>query len=358
MGRVQPGGAIEGRLVFSNGVQGVLEVEARVAVGGEYRGFVRQLRSRWRILMASRIAVLTLALAACASGGTPDTQRASATHAASPTTCAMLPATTDTAEVVVYAALGPSSVSGTDWHRGRRVLRPEQERELVALLDLFRARFPADALVPTPLTLPTDVEELEHVKKADRSVPSLASGTTFTWHRDGRITGIAIDRSSRSAAIDMAIVRTLSNLGVERAVAGLRFDDVVRARSRADSISLRLEMAFHRDSAVATISLATIRAPAYHETPAVAATAGPAPRYPSDLLEQSVEGEVLAEFLIDTAGRVDPKSVAVRKMTRPAFGRAVIDVLPQMRFRPHRLNGCLVEAVVLLPFAFKVRDRY
>jgi hypothetical protein len=40
MGRVQPGGAIEGRLVFSNGVQGVLEVEALVAVGGEYRGFV------------------------------------------------------------------------------------------------------------------------------------------------------------------------------------------------------------------------------------------------------------------------------------------------------------------------------
>ena len=40
MGRVQPGGAIEGRLVFSNGVQGRLEVEAVVAVGGEYRGFV------------------------------------------------------------------------------------------------------------------------------------------------------------------------------------------------------------------------------------------------------------------------------------------------------------------------------
>jgi hypothetical protein len=40
MGRVQPRGAIEGRLVFSNGVQGRLEVEAVVAVGGEYRGFV------------------------------------------------------------------------------------------------------------------------------------------------------------------------------------------------------------------------------------------------------------------------------------------------------------------------------
>ena len=40
MGRVQPGGQIEGRLILSNGVQGRLAVEAQVAVGGEYRGSV------------------------------------------------------------------------------------------------------------------------------------------------------------------------------------------------------------------------------------------------------------------------------------------------------------------------------
>jgi len=40
MGRVQPGGAIEGRLVFSDGVQGRLEVDAVVAVGGDYSGSV------------------------------------------------------------------------------------------------------------------------------------------------------------------------------------------------------------------------------------------------------------------------------------------------------------------------------
>ena len=40
MGRVQPGGRIEGRLILSNGVAGRLEVEAQVAVGGEYHGSV------------------------------------------------------------------------------------------------------------------------------------------------------------------------------------------------------------------------------------------------------------------------------------------------------------------------------
>jgi hypothetical protein len=40
MGRVQVGGAIDGRFIFSNGVAGRLDVESRVAVGGTYDGSV------------------------------------------------------------------------------------------------------------------------------------------------------------------------------------------------------------------------------------------------------------------------------------------------------------------------------
>ena len=39
-GGVEPGGMIEGRLLFSKGVEGTLNVVARVAVGGNYRGTV------------------------------------------------------------------------------------------------------------------------------------------------------------------------------------------------------------------------------------------------------------------------------------------------------------------------------
>ena len=38
MGRVQVGGAIDGRFVFSNGVAGELKADAIVAVGGTYQG--------------------------------------------------------------------------------------------------------------------------------------------------------------------------------------------------------------------------------------------------------------------------------------------------------------------------------
>jgi hypothetical protein len=41
IGRVQPGGRIEGRILFSRGVQGRLNIEeTRVAVGGDYSGSV------------------------------------------------------------------------------------------------------------------------------------------------------------------------------------------------------------------------------------------------------------------------------------------------------------------------------
>ena len=38
MGRSQPGGGIDGRLVLHGGARGVLDVQARIAVGGDYAG--------------------------------------------------------------------------------------------------------------------------------------------------------------------------------------------------------------------------------------------------------------------------------------------------------------------------------
>lgn len=40
MGRSEPGGHISGRFVFSRGVEGRLEVESQLAVGGQYHGMV------------------------------------------------------------------------------------------------------------------------------------------------------------------------------------------------------------------------------------------------------------------------------------------------------------------------------
>ena len=41
-GRAAPGGAIDAHLIFSRGMQGVLDVDGQVAVGGSYQGRVRR----------------------------------------------------------------------------------------------------------------------------------------------------------------------------------------------------------------------------------------------------------------------------------------------------------------------------
>ena len=65
------------------------------------------------------------------------------------------------------------------------------------------------------------------------------------------------------------------------------------------------------------------------------------------------EGEVLAEFVVDTAGRVETGTV---KMLRAADARLVAQVralLPELRFTPAELvRGCPVRQIVQYPFRF------
>jgi TonB family protein len=263
-----------------------------------------------------------------------------------------LPATPDSSDVTVYSTLGPSAISVRDWHATKRVLPREQERALRDVLERFRAQFPAATLVPASLTLPLDVGEMEYVKNPVRSVPSLWSRTTFTWHRDGRVTNVVNDRSSRSPKLDSAIVNTLGRLGEDRTLASLPFGDAARTHGAPDSIHLALEISYHPDPAVATAPLAVIRAPSYHEVPALPLAGTPHPPYPANLRGQTLDGRVLVQFAVDTLGRVNPHTVRVLESTHSEFTSAVLAVLPEWRLRPTRLNGCLVEAAVQQPFAF------
>src|SRR5688500_16500516 len=59
-----------------------------------------------------------------------------------------------------------------------------------------------------------------------------------------------------------------------------------------------------------------------------------APRYPDALRLAGVEGEVLAQFVVDTAGRAEVSSFKVLKSSNDQFTKAVENALPQMRFVP------------------------
>jgi protein TonB len=65
----------------------------------------------------------------------------------------------------------------------------------------------------------------------------------------------------------------------------------------------------------------------------------PAPRYPKHLEAAGLQGRVLVEFVIDTAGRVEPGSVRSLESTHPAFEEAAQEAMLRSLFEPARLSG-------------------
>jgi len=77
-------------------------------------------------------------------------------------------------------------------------------------------------------------------------------------------------------------------------------------------------------------------------------------RYPDAMRSANREGEVLAQFVVDARGMVEPSTLHVLKSTDPAFTKAVAAALPTMRFTPARVHGRPVKQVVELPFTFSL----
>jgi protein TonB len=78
------------------------------------------------------------------------------------------------------------------------------------------------------------------------------------------------------------------------------------------------------------------------------------PRYPDMLRSAGVEGEVLAQFVVDTTGRADVGSFKVLKTTHDLFATAVKNALPNMRFSPAEVGGRKVKQLVQQPFTFAI----
>jgi len=78
------------------------------------------------------------------------------------------------------------------------------------------------------------------------------------------------------------------------------------------------------------------------------------PRYPDMLRTANVEGEVLAQFVVDTTGLADMSQFKVLKSTHDMFTSSVRSVLPQMRFYPAEVGGHKVKQLVQMPFQFNL----
>jgi protein TonB len=79
------------------------------------------------------------------------------------------------------------------------------------------------------------------------------------------------------------------------------------------------------------------------------------PRYPDILRSSSIEGEVLAQFVVDTTGRVEVSTFKVIRTSHELFSASVRQALPNMRFLPAEVGGRKVKQLVQQPFVFALQ---
>ncbi len=80
----------------------------------------------------------------------------------------------------------------------------------------------------------------------------------------------------------------------------------------------------------------------------------PLPKYPSDVLEAGIEGDVIARLQIDSSGRVnDVVIVSHQGQQDPRLDQAAISALLQWQFQPALREGEPVASVVQVPVEFR-----
>jgi TonB family protein len=80
----------------------------------------------------------------------------------------------------------------------------------------------------------------------------------------------------------------------------------------------------------------------------------PAPAYPQLLRDMGITGRVVAEFVVDTAGWIEPGSWRVVQATHEGFVRAAREAVLRARFHPARVRGVPVRQLVHLPVTFSI----
>jgi protein TonB len=78
------------------------------------------------------------------------------------------------------------------------------------------------------------------------------------------------------------------------------------------------------------------------------------PQYPEVLRSAGIEGDVDLEFVIDTTGRAELRTVRVVSSTHQRFTDAAVRALTRARFVPAELDGRPVRQLVRMPFGFKL----
>lgn len=82
---------------------------------------------------------------------------------------------------------------------------------------------------------------------------------------------------------------------------------------------------------------------------------GDSPEYPAGLRDARVEGEVMAQFVVNESGRYESGTLKILNSSNSQFTAAVKDALPRMKFSAAQIGGKKVQQLVQMPFKFNIK---
>jgi TonB family protein len=91
------------------------------------------------------------------------------------------------------------------------------------------------------------------------------------------------------------------------------------------------------------------------DTRAELAVSSPAVTYPAPLFAEGVGGSVVAEFVVDTAGRVEEGTFGIVSSTNPLFSEAVREAVEGATYTPAQRHRLRVRQLIQQPFSFVPR---
>jgi protein TonB len=100
------------------------------------------------------------------------------------------------------------------------------------------------------------------------------------------------------------------------------------------------------------IAADTVYMPGTVDVPAMALASSVQPAYPPDLRNAGIQGEVIMQFVVNTAGCAEPASIRALAATNPGFVPNVQAALRRLRYEPARHRGKRVAQMVQQAFTF------
>jgi hypothetical protein len=205
------------------------------------------------------------------------------------------------------------------------------------------------APVSADSTLPLSKSYREHAAKEvffyfnppEARTPRYAT-VRLTAHRSGAVSSIDVVETSNDY-FSREVERAVGEAARGRAFVPFP-DDVTR-----DSLMLQLSVGRRAGDAKPYLAKRTV-------CPVWPLASNPVPEYPTDLRVHGVQGYVQARFMVDASGRIDPGTFQVLQSNADGFTRAVIDVLPRLRYQPAEVQGRKVEQLTEQTFTFGIAD--